>query len=106
MADVDRPEPADLAAHLGITPPVEGSDAETVLQRALDVAHKWITDRYVADPYDHDHVLAELHMAARWHQAKGAPLGVLNGGDLGSTYVPARNAVVREMLGDPIGGFA
>jgi hypothetical protein len=76
------------------------------LGEALTVAGGWLAGHYRCDPYTDAHYLAQLHMAARWVAAKGAPLGVLDAGDLGATYIPSRNVIVRELLTDPIGGFA
>lgn len=98
------PTAADLAEHLGLTSP--SPEVLARLSRTLATAHQWLLEHYLCDPWTDSHELAELHIAARREQARGAPLGVLDGGDYGTTFIPARQVIVRELLTDPRGGFA
>jgi hypothetical protein len=73
-----------------------------VLTPALDVLDRYYaTDQATDDVVKHAH----LHVAAYLLSAGQAPSGMVDGGVLGATFIPARLPIVDRML-PRRGGFA
>lgn len=90
-----------------------GQDA--ALQQVLDAAVAFVEDQrpgfnYTADPESTDPdptddlFLGTLRLAGRWHTRRRSPDGLVTGGELGSSRVPAFDADIERLLG--IGRYA
>lgn len=88
------PTTADLAAYIK-TDRVSEADLAGALASALESQAK----RCYVDPYNNDLYEAALRRAARILAARGAPLGALDLGPMGSSPLVRYDAVIEELEG-------
>lgn len=89
---------ADLAA-LRLSLGSVATTNDDLLQRALDAATSWVTDRVMTVELASDEVQeAIVLLASRWYKRRQSPEGVAGWGDLGVIRILAKDPDIEALL--------